>query len=47
MSVNELSPLKYVSVRVSNDDMKEYKDLFAYVIREQKYAVWMLILRKT
>ena len=29
MSVNELLPLKYVSVRVANEDMKENKVLFA------------------
>ena len=29
MSVNELSPLKYVSVRVANDDTNESKVLFA------------------
>jgi len=29
MSVNELSPLKYVSVRVANNDTKENKVLFA------------------
>ena len=29
MSANELSPLKYVSVRVANDDTKENKVIFA------------------
>jgi len=29
MSANELSPLKYVSVRVANDDTKETKVIFA------------------